>query len=70
MKQLFVTAVRDFEKNTMGKVEAKEVPMPEPAADEVRVKVIYSSICGSDTHTLTGHLGDFEEILSDGDTPF
>ena len=61
MKQLFVTAVRDFEKNTLGKVEMREMPLPEPSDDEVRVKVIYSSFCGSDTHTLTGHLGEFEE---------
>lgn len=51
MKQLYITSVRDFEKSTMGRVEAKEVPVPEPADDEIRVKVIYSSICGSDTHT-------------------
>jgi D-arabinose 1-dehydrogenase-like Zn-dependent alcohol dehydrogenase len=62
LKQLFVTAVRDFEKNTMGKVEAREVSMPEPSDEEVRVKVVYSSICGSDTHTLTGHLGEFEVL--------
>ncbi len=61
MKQLFITSVRDFEKNTMGTVEAREVPVPEPEADEIRVKVIYSSICGSDAHTLTGNLGEFEE---------
>lgn len=61
MKQLFVTAVRDFEKNTMGVVEKQEVPMPEPAEDEIRIKVIYSSICGSDSHTLTGCLGEWEE---------
>ena len=61
MKQLYITSVRDFEKNTMGTVEAREVPVPEPADDEIRVKIIYSSICGSDTHTLTGHLGEFEE---------
>lgn len=61
MKQLFITSVRDFEKNTLGTVEARDVPIPEPADDEIRVKVIYSSICGSDTHTLTGHLGEFEE---------
>lgn len=45
----------------MGTVEAREVPMPEPGDDEVRVKVMYSAFCGSDTHTLTGHLGEFEE---------
>ena len=61
MKQLFITSVRDFEKNTMGTVEMREMPMPEPAEDEVRIKIIYSSICGSDAHTLTGHLGEFEE---------
>mgnify|MGYP004608389249 CR=1 FL=1 len=60
MKQLYITSVRDFEKNTMGTVEAREVPLPEPKEDEIRIKVIYSSICGSDTHTLTGHLGEFE----------
>ena len=48
MKQLFITSVRDFEKNTMGTVEMREMPMPEPAEDEVRIKIIYSSICGSD----------------------
>lgn len=62
MKQLFVTSVRDFQKNTLGTVESREVPIPEPAEDEVCVKVIYSSICGSDAHTLTGHLGEFEEM--------
>ncbi len=61
MKQLFITSIRDFEKQTMGTVEVREVPLPEPGADEVRVKVVYSSICGSDAHTLTGHLGEFEE---------
>jgi len=45
----------------MGRVEAKEVPVPEPADYEIRVKVTYSSICGSDTNTLTAHLGEFEE---------
>lgn len=62
MKQLFITAVRDFTNDTMGKVELREMPMPEPGEEEVRIKVAYSSICGSDTHTLTGHLGEFEEM--------
>ena len=59
MKQLFITAVRDFEKDKMGTVEAREVLLPEPADDEVRIKVAYTSICGSDAHTLTGHLRAF-----------
>ena len=61
VKQLFITAVRDFEKDKMGTVGAREVPLPEPADDEVRIKVAYTSICGSDAHTLTGHLGAFEQ---------
>ena len=48
MKQLFITSVRDFETDTMGTVTAQEVPMPEPEADEIRIKVAYCSICGSD----------------------
>lgn len=61
MKQLFITSVRDFTTDTSGTVEVREMPLPEPADDEVRVKVVYASICGSDAHTLTGHLGAFEE---------
>lgn len=61
MKQLFITSLRDFERQTMGTVEARDVPLPEPADDEVRVKVAYASICGSDAHTLTGDLGEFAE---------
>ena len=62
MKQLFITSVRDFETDTMGTVTAQEVPMPEPEADEIRIKVAYCSICGSDTHILTGSLGELTEM--------
>lgn len=61
MQQLFITAVRDFVKGTMGTVEAREVPLPEPADEEVRIRIIHASICGSDAHTLSGQLGAFEE---------
>lgn len=63
MKQLFITSLRDFERQTMGTVEAREVPLPEPADDEVRVKVAYASICGSDAHMLFGQLGDLDETI-------
>ncbi|MBI0550247.1 Zn-dependent oxidoreductase [Pectobacterium parmentieri] len=33
----------------------EERPIPQPAAGEVRVKVRYASICGSDVHILHGH---------------
>ncbi len=60
MRQLFVTSIRDFEKNTMGTVDMMETPMLEPKDEEIRIKVVYASICGSDTHILTGNLGEME----------
>jgi len=36
------------------KVELKEVPSPEPKADEVLVRVLYNAVCGSE---LPGYLG-------------
>lgn len=61
MKQLFITSIRNAATGEPGKVELREVALPEPADDEVRIKVAYASICGSDAHTLTGDLGAFEE---------
>lgn len=61
MQQLYITSVSDFEKNTIGTVVKREVPLPEPLADEIRLKIVYSSFCGSDKHILFGHLGVFEE---------
>ncbi|HZK26627.1 MAG TPA: alcohol dehydrogenase catalytic domain-containing protein [Thermoclostridium sp.] len=61
MKQLFIKSVRDSDTNTMGKITLENVPIPEPEEDEIRIKVAYSSFCGSDVHTLTGDLGEFEE---------
>ncbi|MGN4149642.1 alcohol dehydrogenase catalytic domain-containing protein [Burkholderia gladioli] len=33
----------------------REMPLPEPAAGEVRVRVRYAGICGSDLHIFRGH---------------
>lgn len=38
-----------------GELALKERPLPLPAAGEVRVKVKYASICGSDVHIWHGH---------------
>ncbi|WP_455816342.1 Zn-dependent oxidoreductase [Pseudomonas cerasi] len=38
-----------------GELQLQERPLPEPAAGEVRVKVKYASICGSDVHIWHGH---------------
>ncbi|MEG3112423.1 MULTISPECIES: Zn-dependent oxidoreductase [Pantoea] len=38
-----------------GELVLAERPMPQPAAGEVRVKVQFASICGSDVHIWHGH---------------
>lgn len=38
-----------------GDLQLQDRPLPEPAAGEVRVKVEYASICGSDVHIWHGH---------------
>ncbi|AYP22666.1 Zn-dependent oxidoreductase [Pantoea agglomerans] len=38
-----------------GELVVAERPLPQPAAGEVRVKVAYASICGSDVHIWHGH---------------
>jgi len=38
-----------------GEMIVEDRPLPEPAAGEVRVKVNYASICGSDVHIWHGH---------------
>ena len=39
-----------------GKIEYREVPMPELQEDEVRIKVAYCGICGTDLHIFKGHM--------------
>lgn len=39
-----------------GKVEYREVPLAEPGDDELRVKVAYCGICGTDLHIFKGHM--------------
>jgi len=38
-----------------GQLVITEKPLPQPAAGEVRVKVAYAGICGSDVHIYHGH---------------
>jgi 2-desacetyl-2-hydroxyethyl bacteriochlorophyllide A dehydrogenase len=38
-----------------GRIEAVEVPRPDPGVGEVRVRVRRCGICGSDLHYFTGH---------------
>ena len=42
------------------KMEAREIPVPDPADDEVLIKLEYVGICGSDVHYYeNGRIGDF-----------
>jgi len=38
-----------------GRLTIQQRPLPQPAADEVRVKVKFAGICGSDVHIYHGH---------------
>ena len=37
-----------------GKIEFREVPVPEPGEDQVLVKIMRIGICGSDIHVYHG----------------
>ncbi|MBO4633024.1 MAG: alcohol dehydrogenase catalytic domain-containing protein, partial [Lentisphaeria bacterium] len=39
-----------------GQVEYREVPLAEPGENEIRVKVAYCGICGTDLHIFKGHM--------------
>ena len=39
-----------------GQIEYREVPLSEPGENEVRVKVAYCGICGTDLHIFKGHM--------------
>jgi L-iditol 2-dehydrogenase len=41
--------------NTIKNIQLKVTNIPEPAAGEVRVKLIQTGICGSDVHVYLGH---------------
>ncbi len=56
-------AIGDPEKKTVGTVGIKDVPIPEPKPEEVRIKIAYASICGSDPHILRGDLGPMREHI-------
>ena len=38
-------------------LEVRELPLPEPGANEVRVRVAYCGVCGTDVHIYHGDGG-------------
>ncbi len=66
MKTLMMTEIGDPAKKTIGKLELRELPIPEPGPEDVLIKVAYASICGSDVHFLKGEIGNlYEKIKSE-----
>ena len=43
----------------LGVIELQDVPEPEPAPDEIKVKIAYTGICGSDPIIVIGGLEEF-----------
>lgn len=62
MKSILVTTLGDPELKTVGTLELADIPKPEPGPEDVRIKVVYSSICGSDPHIIKGNLGPMREM--------
>jgi len=49
--------------NQPGRMEIVDIPYPEPAADEVLVRVMTSGICGTDIHIFRGeYMGEYPII--------
>lgn len=66
MKALYTISLGEPETHTLGQVELREIPIPEPGEDEVRIKVAYATICGSDARFLKGGLGSDDAFIRSG----
>jgi (R,R)-butanediol dehydrogenase/meso-butanediol dehydrogenase/diacetyl reductase/L-iditol 2-dehydrogenase len=44
-----------------GILEVEEVPEPQPGPDEIKVKIAYCGLCGTDPESLAGHFPPFTE---------
>jgi (R,R)-butanediol dehydrogenase/meso-butanediol dehydrogenase/diacetyl reductase/L-iditol 2-dehydrogenase len=48
----------------LGVIEVQDIPEPEPAPDQIKVKIAYAGICGSDPIIIIGGLEEF--VQQDG----
>jgi len=44
-----------------GVLEVEEVPEPQPGPDDIKVKIAYCGLCGTDPESLAGHFPPFRE---------
>lgn len=49
----------------VGNINVEEVPEPEPGPDEIKVKVAYCGVCGTDPEILEGRFGLMPDSMSD-----
>ena len=49
-RRTFMKALRKIHEGSDGIQLFQDMPIPEPASEEIRIKIIYASICGTDLH--------------------
>jgi 2-desacetyl-2-hydroxyethyl bacteriochlorophyllide A dehydrogenase len=52
-----IGSLKDPDVEKRGKVAVRDIPVPEVGDEEVKIKVAYCSICGSDPHLVEGIFG-------------
>jgi D-arabinose 1-dehydrogenase-like Zn-dependent alcohol dehydrogenase len=52
-----VGSLREADESKRGKVAVRDVPLPEMGDEDVRIKVAYCAICGSDPHLVENIFG-------------
>lgn len=52
-----VGSLRDPDESKRGKVAVRDVPVPEVGDEDVKIKVAYCAICGSDPHLVENIFG-------------
>ncbi len=55
---VYVGDMKDPNPETRGKVDLVDIPEPEMGPQDVRIKVAYCAICGSDPHVVGGCFGE------------
>lgn len=61
MKAIVITGIGDPSVKKLGTLDLIETEIPEPGPEDVRIRVAYASICGSDIRYIKGGLGFLEE---------
>ncbi len=61
MKALVITSLGEPAEKKLGTMDLIEKDIPEPGPEEVRIRISYASICGSDVKYIKGGLGFLEE---------